>query len=327
VVLCHVYDFLYRWSDMAFVMKVNSRSFIWLQTQSREVLAYLWRAGVDHLFPRRCMGCRGFIPPEALEIPTRENAPWILRGALPRDAMFQDATGMNPDFLQEQFHTLFSPFFCLECRAQGLASLDPPRCPRCAGPLVAVKPSGFTCSHCATSSMDIGRIRAVGAYGQGLLNAIHLLKYNGKVALSRPLGQLLFMAFCAHFEGSPPDKIIPIPLHRSRLVKRGFNQAFLLVRDFEKKWQQRNGSSPPWQVDHRLLKRCRKTASQTGFNREARRENLKNAFQVTSPRQVKGKAILLVDDVYTTGSTCQEAARVLRRSGAASVDVLVLARA
>jgi len=123
------------------------------------------------------------------------------------------------------------------------------------------------------------------------------------------------------------DKIIPIPLHRSRLVKRGFNQAFLLVQGFEKKWRQLNGTPPPWQVDHRLLKRSRKTASQTGFNREARQENLKNAFQVTSPRRVKGKSILLVDDVYTTGSTCQEAARVLRRSGAASVDVLVLARA
>ena len=245
-----------------------------------------------------------------------------------RDSMFHShATGMDPGFLQEQFHTLFSSFFCQECRAVGVAFLEPPRCTRCAGPLVAVKPTGVACSHCATSLTDIGRVRAVGAYGKGLLNAIHLLKYNGKTALSCPLGQLLFMAFCTHFAESPMDTILPIPLHRSRLVKRGFNQAFLLVRDFEKKWQQLNGTRPYWQVDHRLLKRCRKTASQTGFSREARRENLKNAFQVTSPRRVKGKAILLVDDVYTTGSTCQEAARMLRRSGAASVDVLVLARA
>jgi len=167
----------------------------------------------------------------------------------------------------------------------------------------------------------------VGAYGEGLLDAIHLLKYNGKAALSRPLGQLLFMTFCTHFAGSSMDKIIPIPLHRSRLVKRGFNQAFLLVREFEKKWKQLTGTRPSWQVDYRLLKRCRNTASQTGFNRDDRRENLKNAFQVTFPRRINGKAILLVDDVYTTGSTCQEAARVLGLSGAASVDVLVVARA
>ncbi|SMC44519.1 comF family protein [Desulfocicer vacuolatum DSM 3385] len=299
-----------------------------IKTHCRETLVYLWAAGMDHLFPRRCMVCGCFIPPAPEKTPVNKAWPRPSCDMLSGDSMgVHHGIGMDPDVLQARFHELLSPFFCPECSSPGPAPLEPPRCPRCAGSLMGLNASGGVCRHCATSPGNIGRVRAVGSYGRGLLTAIHLLKYNGKMALSRPLGQLLFMVFCAHFATSAVDTIIPIPLHRSRLVRRGFNQAFLLVQNFEKMWKQCNGNPPPWHVDHRLLKRCRKTASQTGFNREARRENLKNAFKVISPRKVRGKAVLLVDDVYTTGSTCQEAARVLRCSGAASVDVLVLARA
>ena len=209
----------------------------------------------------------------------------------------------------------------------GVVHLKSPRCRRCAEALPSGTPSGRLCPNCAETFPVIGRVRAVGGYGQGLLDAIHLLKYNGKIALSRPLGHLLFLTFLRYFSHLTFDWIVPIPLHRSRMVHRGFNQAFLLVQHFEKKWKQYHGEKPCWKVDYALLKRCRNTPSQTGFNSHDRRKNLENAFLVTAPHRVKGKSVLLVDDVYTTGSTCMEAAGALRRAGAVSVDALVLARA
>ncbi len=240
---------------------------------------------------------------------------------------FKPGEGVDDGFIESQFFLLFSPFFCAECMAGGLLPLIAPRCRRCADALPPGTPSGQLCRTCAGSLPVIGRVRAVGGYGQGLLDAIHLLKYSGRIAISRPLAQLLFLAFCRHFSDQALDWIVPIPLHRSRMVNRGFNQAFLLVQHFEKKWCQCYGTTPSWKVDYSLLRRRRNTASQTGFNSQDRRKNLKHAFVVPAPRRVKGRAILLVDDVYTTGSTCLEAAGTLRRAGAVSVDVLVLARA
>ncbi len=294
-------------------MKTHGLHFI--EAYTRETFGYLWQAGVNCLFPRRCMGCRRCLPPDPFNVP------------LSGDGLdFSGDISQGVSF-QRQFQHLFSPFFCPECMSEGLMPLTSPRCLRCADALAPGTPCGTLCRTCAGTPPVIGRVRAVGGYGHALLNAIHLLKYNGRIALSRPLGRLLFLAFCAHFAGDVIDRIVPIPLHRSRLVGRGFNQAFLLVQHFGKQWRQLNGSAPPWQVDYKLLKRCRNTASQTGFNRRERQKNLENAFRVTAPDRVKDQAILLVDDVYTTGSTCLEAARVLRRAGATSVDVLVLARA
>ncbi len=284
----------------------------------RDTLAYLWNTGVDQLFPRRCMGCRVLVPSDSF------------RGAGRSASM---AMGMKSGdlvddvFINEQFYLLLSPFFCAECMAGGLVPLASPRCRRCADALAPGTPCGQLCRTCAGSPPVIGRVRAVAGYGKGLLDAIHLLKYNGRIGLSRPLGQLLFLTFCRYFSDQNIDLIVPIPLHRSRMVSRGFNQAFLLVQHFEKKWRHCHGVKPCWKVDYPLLKRWRNTASQTGFNSRDRRKNLENAFVVTAPDRVKGRAILLVDDVYTTGSTCLEAAGALRRAGAASVDVLVLARA
>ena len=284
----------------------------------RDTLGYLWNTGVDQLFPRRCMGCR--VP---LVLDHNSEA----RIATSMQKPIKPGDRVDDVFIEAQFFLLFSPFFCAECMAGGLLPLTPPRCRRCADALAPGTPSGQLCRTCAKSLPVIGRVRAVGGYGQGLLDAIHLLKYNGRMALSRPLGQLLFLTFCRYFADQALDWVVPIPLHRSRMVNRGFNQAFLLVRHFEKKWRQCHGTTPSWKVDYSLLRRCRNTASQTGFDSQDRRKNLENAFVVPSPHRVKGRAILLVDDVYTTGSTCLEAAGTLRRAGAASVDVLVLARA
>jgi ComF family protein len=121
---------------------------------------------------------------------------------------------------------------------------------------------------------------------------------------------------CPH----PPeyDLLIPVPLHAARLRWRGFNQSLLLARELASAWQM---SANPF-----VLRRCRSTPPQVGLDERARRRNVRGAFEVADRASVKGRAVLLVDDVFTTGATVNECAVTLRRAGARYVDVLVLAR-
>lgn len=115
-----------------------------------------------------------------------------------------------------------------------------------------------------------------------------------------------------------PDHIVPVPLHPKKLRQRGFNQALLLARSFfpgERK-----------KIRSDILVKIRETESQTGLSGTERRKNLRNAFQVKNSGAVSGKKLLLVDDVYTTGTTVRECARMLMKAGAVNVDVLTLAR-
>lgn len=111
---------------------------------------------------------------------------------------------------------------------------------------------------------------------------------------------------------------MPVPLHVTRLRERGFNQAHLLARAFFP--QQTN------RIEATLLERTKKTEPQTRMSGAERRKNLKNAFRVNKPAMVFGKTVVLVDDVFTTGTTVNECARTLLRGGAKEVQVLTLAR-
>ncbi len=163
---------------------------------------------------------------------------------------------------------------------------------------------------------------------QGVLReSIHLLKYNRKTGLSRPLGILLFFAFEKYFSRDRIDLILPVPLHRAKLKKRGFNQSFLIVKDFKKLWKISHRTPSHWKIDYNILLRQKNTKSQTGFDKNKRKKNIKGAFRVTQPDKIKGRHILLIDDVYTTGATAGESASVLMDAKALSVDVLVIARA
>jgi ComF family protein len=164
---------------------------------------------------------------------------------------------------------------------------------------------------------------AYGAYDGVLRELIHLLKY-GQVRPAAPaLGRML--ASCAapllaEF-GGRPVLLLPVPLHRSKARQRGFNQAALIAREMRK-------SFPPGCLELNLsaLRRRRATGSQIGLSREQRRRNLQGAFAVERPAEIAGREILLVDDVYTTGTTVSECAHVLRRAGAARVWVATVAR-
>lgn len=179
----------------------------------------------------------------------------------------------------------------------------------------------------AQTPVEIRQILAAVQYDGMIRDAIQLLKYSGKTVLASPLGRLLFYLFVNRYKNHEIDWIVPVPLHRRRMVKRGFNQAFLLIRDFNVLWQRLKGTEPLWKVNYQLLARKKNTKSQTGFTREERRENMTGAFVVTDCEKIKGSRIVMVDDVHTTGATSAEAARVLHAAGAHVVDLLVLAKA
>lgn len=142
-----------------------------------------------------------------------------------------------------------------------------------------------------------------------LREIIHHLKYADRVSLAKPLGAIL--KECREREPFTGNLIIPVPLHRSRQRVRGFNQAELIAA--------RLGTP----VAARLLRRRKDTPSQTGLTRNERKRNLAGAFEVRG--KVSG-AVIVVDDVYTTGSTMNEIARTLKRAGAGRVEVLTVAR-
>lgn len=114
-----------------------------------------------------------------------------------------------------------------------------------------------------------------------------------------------------------PDAICPVPLHTKRLIWRGFNQSTELAKQIS-----RSTNIP---VLNTALVRTRNTKPQTQLGHKERKENLKNAF-AANPEQIRGKSILLIDDVYTTGATLRECSKAILGAGAAKVDVLVLAR-
>jgi ComF family protein len=134
----------------------------------------------------------------------------------------------------------------------------------------------------------------------------------------RPLGDLLLAQFATHWDTQPPEALVPVPLHRKKLRSREFDQALALARHVS------DGTGIPVWTD--VVIRSRHTRPQVGLSAVQRRHNIRGAFIVQAPQRCQDKALLLIDDVYTTGATVQECARLLRQAGAACVDVYTLAR-
>jgi ComF family protein len=206
--------------------------------------------------------------------------------------------------------------FCSKCRDQFLY-ISGPLCPQCGIPFVSPEGEDHLCSRCISRAPLFDRARAVGEYEGSLRTAIHRFKYDSRSLLAEPLGRLLADQGRKLFISNAYDVILPVPLHPRRLRQRGFNQSLVLARQVGQQW----GIA----VEAEGLKRIRWTDSQTMLPVKERLHNVRGAFAY-SGRGVENKAVLLIDDVYTSGSTVDECARVMKRNGAKRVDVLTVAR-
>jgi ComF family protein len=158
-------------------------------------------------------------------------------------------------------------------------------------------------------------------------DAIHALKYDGLLGAARPLGAMLAIAISQLAGAAPAEMmVIPVPLHRSKYAERGFNQARMLATHALAELRR---SHPAWRLKLApdTVLRLRATASQASQTPRQRRLNVRGAFKVADPAQVRSKDILVIDDIFTTGATMRSVAQELRRAGAASVWVATLARA
>ena len=248
-------------------------------------------------------------------------------------------------WIRQGVQSLFSVLFPSDCRICGFPLLNVSRLPVCPECLAGIHPvSGKVCSICgervlssyATTDDDglrrcpicrridrpFDRAVAYGSYEGALRELIHLLKYNGVRPAARVLGRMLAESLTAlelAFE-QETVLVIPVPLFKAKRRQREFNQAELIARAA----LQLAGSRFRLATD--ILQRTRDTHSQIGLTSHQRRENLRGAFAVARAQEVTGREVLLVDDVYTTGTTATECARVLRKAGASRVWVATVAR-
>lgn len=208
-------------------------------------------------------------------------------------------------------------YLCETCSAKA-QPLEAPRCERCSWPFDGAITEAFVCGDCHGRSVHYDC--AVAAYrSRGVVRElIHGFKYGKKRHLRFPLGDWLLEALDdPRISNLRPAAFVPVPLHRTRKREREFNQAEELCRVLS-----RHSGIPTWHA----LKRIRHTTTQTRLSREERMENLRGAFHAVQTTRLKGCDLVLVDDVFTTGSTVEECSRVLRRAGAASVRVMTIAR-
>jgi ComF family protein len=189
---------------------------------------------------------------------------------------------------------------------------------------VAGAPGEPRCGLCRRVEPVFARAVSYGSYESGLRELIHLLKYGGVRPAANVLGRMLAEAIAGLAPEFPADSVavVPVPLHRTKLRQRGFNQAELIARAAMKISPTRDRL----RLCAGVLERKRETASQIGLTTHQRRENLRGVFGVVQRELVAGREVLVVDDVYTTGATVSECARVLRRAGATKVWVATVAR-
>jgi ComF family protein len=205
--------------------------------------------------------------------------------------------------------------------------VTPPICAVCGlelgryvtGPAPVAPPPAARCGPCRTRPPAFAYARSAARYSDVVREALHAFKFRGKRALAAPLAELVAETDLASLPVAAPEVLIPVPLFPARERVRGFNQAALLARRVGRAW-----GIP---VHRDVLVRAVDTRAQTELTGRERRRNVRGAFRVRRPGAVAGRHVIIVDDIFTTGSTASACAVALSRAGAATVGVLTVARA
>jgi ComF family protein len=227
----------------------------------------------------------------------------------------------------------FLPRRCAGCQQRWLGENDPgwcpscldelfwiqsPLCPCCGRPYLDSPTShDHLCGECLQDAFVFDTARSAAEYAGTVRQRIHQLKFGGQLHWVPPLVDLLVQAG-HHQDMTAADLLVPVPLHPKRLSQRGFNQAGLLARDY--------GKRLGIEVRFDLLERTSWTVPQTHLNREERLQNVKGVFRAPRPDRIEGRTVLVLDDVFTTGSTLNECARVLKAAGAAEAHAVTVGR-
>ncbi|KQO06155.1 ComF family protein [Sphingomonas sp. Leaf242] len=202
--------------------------------------------------------------------------------------------------------------FCATCWSS-LRFLGPPWCVACNRPFAFDRGEDVVCAPCLAEPPRHAGVRAAVAYGPIASSLVLRLKYGGRIAFAETMAR--------HMHRLMPDDadlLVPVPLHRWRIWSRGFNQAALIARSVAAL------SGVTHDLD--VLVRARRTLVLRGLGGKARVKAVAGAFAVCTPERVRGRSVVLVDDVYTSGATTDGCTRVLLKAGARSVTILCWAR-
>lgn len=236
-------------------------------------------------------------------------------------------------FMIERLFQFFLPLQCHCCEKfldegeQGICSdclseihwIKPPFCSVCGTPFISEQVRDHPCSSCLIKRKYFTMARALGVYDGSLQEAIHRWKYQGKTTLTPFWGEWMTEGLCRYWDPKFFDLLIPVPLHKQRLRERGFNQTLLLVEELSCR------TGIPYR--NRILQKVRPTLPQVNLSGVEREKGVRGSFHIIGKEGIKGKTVLLVDDVYTTGATVNECSKVLLAAGAERIDVLTLAHA
>lgn len=236
---------------------------------------------------------------------------------------------MNLSSIKEFILDLLFPKFCISCGKEGsylcqdcfslIDILERQYCPFCPQPKVVL--DGKTCNFCKRSKSLNGLYCAVSYNNFIVKKLINQFKYEPYIKeLSKPLSSLIVVHLINldKVENFQDCILVPIPLHKKKLKKRGFNQAGEIAKEFSE-----NLKIP---VFNDALIKTKQTSAQVELKKEEREENIKGVFLCQKPELVMGKKILLIDDIFTTGSTMEQCALTLKRAGAKEVWGVVVAR-
>lgn len=207
-------------------------------------------------------------------------------------------------------------FICPRCEEK-VERLELPVCPIC-GVTHTAPISGKFCKHCPPRPLHFDMARAVVHYNEAAAALVKSLKYERLTDIGDWMGNMMFL-YANDVLPLAPDVVVPVPLHFTRRMRRGFNQADMIAR--------RLCALTGWPLETQALARVKMTLKQSFVTREERDRNVRDAFEVMDDACLRDKTVMIVDDVLTSGSSANECARMIRQAGARRIIVYTFARA